>query len=213
MISSIQEFLKPPLLITVFLGANDACLFPPMVHVPLNNYEANIRSFVESILVDPFMENTRILLITPPPVNVREAVSSVDVILEDEDKEEAERQFEEQCRDAAGFKTWVSKKTYAERIVQIAQSYNSSEYRDRLAVLDFWRALTDHALLQEGRGKVSEGPLDISTNGKWPGCGLPGAKEFDSGVFTDRLHLGEMGYWVLSDGVMEVLQSKWAGIL
>lgn len=61
---------EPPLLFTIWLGANDACPPEYAAHVPIARYEENLRFFVESILSEPRMEGTRIVLITPPPINV-----------------------------------------------------------------------------------------------------------------------------------------------
>lgn len=89
----------------------------------------------------------------------------------------------------------------------------AGEYQERedgkVAVVDFWRTLTCYGLTQEGREELVEGEIDVSLNGKWPGSGLPGAKEFETGVFTDRLHLGEQGYEVLSTEVLRVMVEKW----
>ncbi|KND00759.1 uncharacterized protein SPPG_03872 [Spizellomyces punctatus DAOM BR117] len=55
-------------LVTVFLGANDATLpFWPQQHVPLSAYRDNLHSIIASIR--NFSSNTRILLITPPPIH------------------------------------------------------------------------------------------------------------------------------------------------
>ncbi|PON99114.1 Lipase [Trema orientale] len=59
-----------PLAVTVFFGANDACLpdrCSAFQHVPLDEYKPNLHSIVS------FLKNrwptTRILLITPPPID------------------------------------------------------------------------------------------------------------------------------------------------
>ncbi|TPX72178.1 hypothetical protein SpCBS45565_g00408 [Spizellomyces sp. 'palustris'] len=55
-------------LVTVFLGTNDATLPSwPQQHVPLSAYRDNLHSIIASIRT--FSSNTRILLITPPPVH------------------------------------------------------------------------------------------------------------------------------------------------
>ncbi|ORX69154.1 SGNH hydrolase [Linderina pennispora] len=58
-------------LFTILLGANDAQLSPLKQHVPLDEFQANIEYFVRS-LTSPtsqfYSPDTRIILITPPPV-------------------------------------------------------------------------------------------------------------------------------------------------
>ncbi|XVF25687.1 hypothetical protein REPUB_Repub13aG0235200 [Reevesia pubescens] len=58
------------LAVTVFFGANDACLtdrYAAFQHVPLNEYKKNLHSIVSSF--KKRWPKTLILLITPPPVD------------------------------------------------------------------------------------------------------------------------------------------------
>jgi isoamyl acetate esterase len=200
------------LLITIFLGANDA-VSSPQVHVPLDTFITNIRSFVKAILTSPATSSTKILLITPPPINAQKAFpEDYDVVdLAGETFAESEKKFEMELRNRSGFKTWCSKLRYAEAIVTLAGEFKDRE-DGRVAVADFWRSITNHGLSQEGRRKLVEGNVDTKVNGKWPGCGLPGAEEFDPAVFTDRLHLGAKGYEVLSAEVLDVLDKNWPNL-
>jgi isoamyl acetate esterase len=148
------------------------------------------------------MSTTKVLLITPPPINVHKAVpySAEDLSLEGEQLEKWERQFEEECRERMGFRTWLNKLKYAEAVVRLADSFQEagSAGEGRVAVVDFWRALTNFGLSKERRAELGEGEVNTEVNGKWPGSGLPGAKEFEKGVFTDMLHLGEKVSWLTS---------------
>ncbi|XVF27531.1 hypothetical protein REPUB_Repub14bG0115900 [Reevesia pubescens] len=59
-----------PLAITVFFGANDACLpdrYAAFQHVPLHEYKQNLHSLVSSF--KKRWPKTLILLITPPPID------------------------------------------------------------------------------------------------------------------------------------------------
>ncbi|XP_022720979.1 GDSL esterase/lipase At5g45920-like isoform X2 [Durio zibethinus] len=59
-----------PLAITVFFGANDACLpdrYAAFQHVPLDEYKRNLHSIVSSF--KKRWPKTLILLITPPPID------------------------------------------------------------------------------------------------------------------------------------------------
>ncbi|KAH0985781.1 hypothetical protein GBA52_012958 [Prunus armeniaca] len=59
-----------PLAVTVFFGANDACLpdrCSAFQHVPVNEYKQNLHSIVS--FLKKRWPTTRILLITPPPID------------------------------------------------------------------------------------------------------------------------------------------------
>ncbi|TEB36221.1 GDSL Lipase/Acylhydrolase [Coprinellus micaceus] len=56
--------------LTLWFGANDACIKPSPQHVPLEKFEANIRKMIN--LVQSRSPDTRILLITAPPVNTHQ---------------------------------------------------------------------------------------------------------------------------------------------
>jgi len=60
-----------PLLITIFLGANDAVLsdIHPQ-YVPLNQYSENLKQMLKEIKT--LHPNIRVILITPPPINERD---------------------------------------------------------------------------------------------------------------------------------------------
>ncbi|KZF23114.1 SGNH hydrolase [Xylona heveae TC161] len=194
-----------PLFFTIFLGANDACLLPSKgTYVPLREFEENIRYYVETLLEHEVTHGTRIILITPPPVNVRTPLLSETSDLEEETR---------LARQGRGYRTYVSKKRFADKIKEIAASY---EKNDRVACLDLW-----DALMQYGRenGK-SDGftPLDGAKDDdkekddddeKTPGSGLPGAKEFSKDVFVDGLHFGTEGYNLLSTKLLELISAKW----
>ncbi|XP_017978038.1 PREDICTED: GDSL esterase/lipase At5g45920 isoform X1 [Theobroma cacao] len=60
----------PPLAVTVFFGANDACLpdrYAAFQHVPVDEYQQNLHSIVSSL--KKRWPKTLILLITPPPID------------------------------------------------------------------------------------------------------------------------------------------------
>lgn len=52
---------------TVFFGANDACIYPNPQCVPLSQYSANLIKIITHPLVKA--HSPRIMLITPPPIN------------------------------------------------------------------------------------------------------------------------------------------------
>ncbi|KAL1605702.1 hypothetical protein SLS59_003505 [Nothophoma quercina] len=177
-------------LFTIFLGANDACFVGDTEYVPLPSFEANIRFFVETILTQDAMPDTKIILITPPPINI----SSPDAKGKDIDEIEELNASKWEQR---GYRTYMSKKRYAERIMQIAREY---EETGRVVGVDFWGDLTK-ARMKEVKEEYDERKL--------PGSGLYGARDFGEEYFTDGLHLDKKGYNVLSKALYETMVAKW----
>lgn len=73
---------NPPLLVTVFLGANDAALTPIELstatinqEVPLPEYKANLHKIVAHL--KKLSDHTHVVLITPPPVDGQEFVKFI----------------------------------------------------------------------------------------------------------------------------------------
>lgn len=103
---------------------------------------------------------------------------------------------EELERAGRAFRTYVSKRRFAEEVVRIAGEFagEGGEGEGRVAVVDFWKACVDAALGEQGRGDevVGDGVGEKYEDGRLPGCGLRGAKAFGEGWFTDGLHLGPL---------------------
>jgi hypothetical protein len=177
---------------------------PEGEYVPLPRFEYNIREFVEIILTQDALRSTKIVLITPPPINIPDAVP------EDEDEDDflgpaaaaALKASRQDPKEDRGYKTYMSKKRYAEKIMEIAQSY---EETGRVVGFDYWKSLVDKGLEDQGRHRDE----DAYDEERLPGCGLKLAKEFGKGYFTDGLHLGARGYNVLSAGLLELMLKKW----
>ncbi|KAG8954693.1 hypothetical protein FRC04_011126 [Tulasnella sp. 424] len=71
-------------LLTIWLGANDACLLPSPQHLSLDRFIANLRqmvSMVQSPDSEYYSPETRIILITPPPFS--EAARAADLAARD----------------------------------------------------------------------------------------------------------------------------------
>ncbi|KAI0590442.1 GDSL-like Lipase/Acylhydrolase family protein [Pyrenophora tritici-repentis] len=179
------------LLFTIFIGANDACMIGDTPMVPWPFFSANIRNFLDTILTERAMEDTKIVLITPPPIN--------STVVEKKDDSTAENieYMNEFRRGAARFRTYMNKKRYAEGIMQIAEEYTET---GRVVGLNFWKDIVDAMLEEEGEEYNEDMP---------PGCGLLGSKNFPKGWFTDGLHLNVKGYGVLSKSLFELVTSKW----
>jgi hypothetical protein len=137
------------------------------------------------------LANTKIVLITPPPLNGN--VSNPEPGMSEREIEEINRWRKEGSK----YKTYMSKKRYAEGIMQIASEY---EETGRVAGLDFWQDVVVAMIEEEGRTYDEHMPS---------GCGLLGSSAFPDGWFTDGLHLNVKGYNVLSKGLMELVVGKW----
>jgi lysophospholipase L1-like esterase len=62
-------------ILVIWFGANDACIEPSPQHVPLLKFIANIKRLVEMVSSPRsphYSSATRIILITPPPVNTHQ---------------------------------------------------------------------------------------------------------------------------------------------
>ncbi|EPQ54261.1 SGNH hydrolase [Gloeophyllum trabeum ATCC 11539] len=70
--SKDQEHLPKVQLLTIWFGANDACIPPSPQHVPLPTFSANLSKLINLVKSpdSPYHSpSTRVILITPPPVN------------------------------------------------------------------------------------------------------------------------------------------------
>jgi lysophospholipase L1-like esterase len=181
----------PTLLFTIFLGANDACMIGDTESVPWLLFSANYHNFIDTILSHDALVDTKIVLITPPPIN-----GNVLELQEGMSETEAE-EVNRWRKSGPSHKTYMSKKRYADGIMQIAGEY---EETGRVAGLNFWQDIVDAMLKEEGETYNAEMP---------PGCGLLGASAFPDGWFTDGLHLNVKGYNVLSKGLTDLVTEKW----
>ncbi|KAI9862092.1 MAG: hypothetical protein M1813_004867 [Trichoglossum hirsutum] len=188
--------LPPPLLFVIFLGANDAVLPRFSQHVPLPEYEANLRYYVDTLLAHPMTKGTKIVLITPPPIDIPPS--------DDEDEFDipvVRAQLTSEDLDGPGYRTYLNKKMYAEKVMEIARSYGGSG--DLVVGLDFWTAMINY-----GRAMGKEKGIPDHDE-RLPGSGLSGAVYFGREVFLDGLHLGPLGYNVLSGELLSLLTKRW----
>ncbi|KAK2792726.1 hypothetical protein FQN52_002788 [Onygenales sp. PD_12] len=191
-----------PLFITIFLGANDACLLADSTYVPLPEYEEHIRHYITTILEHPLMQETKIILIAPPPVDVPSSSDAVDDLPE---VAEVLRAIE---RVGRGHRTWQSKRLFAKKIIEIGRDFEGKT--GRVAVMDFWTMVTkakceELAISEEAYQRLDERDM-------LPGSGMPGAKEFGKEWFVDGLHFGKKAYEVLGRELLELLLAKWPAL-
>ncbi|KAF2121561.1 SGNH hydrolase-type esterase domain-containing protein [Lophiotrema nucula] len=192
----------PTLLITIWLGANDACVGTG-AHVPLPKFEDNIRSFVDQVLAEEQLRDTKVVLITPPPINIPDAEPEDDGMDLGPAAAAAMKAFDP--KKSRSYIVYKSKRTYGEKIMEIAASYAET---GRVVGLDYWKALIDAGLDDQHR----LGDEDAYHEDMLPGSGLPWAKAFKQGYFSDGLHLEGLAYDVLSKAVVELIQTKWPAL-
>ena len=168
-----------PLFVTIFLGANDACIMGGDTYVPFAEYQEHIRHYVTSILESPATQGTKIVLISPPPVDVPTPPGAN--LMDDPMVASIIRAGAASGR---GHRTWQSKRKFAKKIVEIGREFE--EKTDLVMVFDFWTVITKSACKAQG-DDFDE--LDLEE--LLPGSGMPGAKEFGTQYFTDGLHFGE----------------------
>jgi len=111
--------------LTIWFGANDACIKPSPQHVPLAKFTSNL-TYMVNMIKSPtspyYAPTTRIVLITPPPVNTFQRRAD----LESRQPPLAlDRDFE-------------VTKAYAERVQVVARSQN-------VALVDVWTTLWEAA--------------------------------------------------------------------
>lgn len=135
-------------------------------------------------MVQDKLNDTKIVLITPPPINIPDP--SPEDVNKREDPDLGPRfaaaPASHDPKEEKGYRTYISKKRYAEKIMEIAKSYEDT---NRVIGLNFWKALIDAALEEQHR----LGDEDAYDEDRLPGCGLKWAKAFKPGYFTDGLHL------------------------
>lgn len=130
----------PPVALTVFFGANDACLpdrYAAFQHVPLDEYKQNLHSIVSSLKKQ--WPKTLILLITPPPIDEDGRLRHPFV--------ENPSGFPERTNEAAG--------SFAKACVETAEECG-------IAVVDLWTRMQQYtdwrkAYLSDGLHLTKEG--------------------------------------------------------
>ena len=116
-------------LLTIWFGANDSVLPAERQHVPLAQFAANLKqliTMVRSPSSEYYSPKTRILLISPPPVNTYQR--SMDLASRNPPRE-CDRDFE-------------FTKLYARAVVKIAQE-------EGVAVADIWTVIWEAAGREE----------------------------------------------------------------
>ena len=121
--------------ITIWFGANDACIPPSPQHVPLDEFVANLRQMVSLVRAADPSHETRIILLTPPPVNTRQRGAAL-----------AARDPPQACD-----RKFLVTKQYAEAVLAVAAI-------EHVSVVDVWSAMYQAA--EEDEAQLSRFLLD-----------------------------------------------------
>ncbi|KAJ5342258.1 Esterase SGNH hydrolase-type subgroup [Penicillium brevicompactum] len=145
-IQVFDKFFPPPQianvrLMTVFFGANDACVPGHDQHVPVDQYKENLKTIIQHPAT--VAQNPRIILISPPPVN----------------------EYQLEAFDAAKDTPHPSRmasftKLYAAAAQEVAASLN-------VPVVDLWSAFMQTTSWQEGQPLI--GSRDAPNNETFAG--------------------------------------------
>ncbi|KAJ5542527.1 Esterase SGNH hydrolase-type subgroup [Penicillium sp. DV-2018c] len=109
---------------TIFFGANDACVPGLSQHVPLDRYEENLKTIIQHPATQA--QNPRLILITPPPVNEHQL-----------------EEFDASKDTPFPSRTAISTKSYAAAAQKVGASLN-------IAVVDLWSAFMRFTGWNEG---------------------------------------------------------------
>ncbi|KAF8590483.1 GDSL Lipase/Acylhydrolase [Ramaria rubella] len=118
---SEQPYVPKIALLTLWFGANDACIPPSPQHVPLPKFASNLAHFVRMIKSpdsEYYSSSTRILLFTPPPINTFQRGAD---LLSRNPPLALDRTFE-------------TTKSYADMVKEVGE-------KEGVPVLDVWTAL------------------------------------------------------------------------
>lgn len=119
-------------ILTIWLGANDAALPGTPQHIPLPTYASNLSGLIKAV-TDPasprFSSYTKIVLLTPPPVNTYQWLEHIR--LNDPSKEASDRKFE------------VTQQ-YAEAVKEVGK-------KEGVPVVDLWTTFWDAVGHEERR--------------------------------------------------------------
>ncbi|KAH8117590.1 SGNH hydrolase [Phellopilus nigrolimitatus] len=123
---NVQTLASKIRLLTIWFGANDSCLPSSFQHVPLAKYGENLTRLIHMVTAPTsawHSPSTKIVLITPPPINTHQRPETVET--ESGLPGELDRAFAVTAE-------------YAQKVRQIG-------LQERIPVLDAWQALWDVA--------------------------------------------------------------------
>uniref|UniRef100_A0A0W0F936 SGNH hydrolase-type esterase domain-containing protein n=1 Tax=Moniliophthora roreri TaxID=221103 RepID=A0A0W0F936_MONRR len=118
-----QKYTPKVRLLVIWFGANDACIRPSPQHVSITKFISNLKhmvNMVQSPKSEYYLAETKIILVTPPPVN------------EFQRKEDPESRSPPRELD----RLFDTTKEYAEAVKDVARE-------EEVAVVDIWSALWD----------------------------------------------------------------------
>lgn len=153
-------------ILTIWFGANDACVPPSPQHVPLPKFISNLKSMISFVKsCDSQPSGTHILLISPPPVNTIDRAAD---LASRDPPLQLDREFE------------VTKR-YAQAVEQVARE-------EGVAFVDVWNKIWDAADREEVnlRRFLRDG-LHLNAEGYAVRALLAFFSNFDWTVVVDRI--------------------------
>lgn len=103
-----QQHVPKVRILTIWFGANDAALHPSPQHVPLARYKSNLSRLIHTVRSPDssrYSPDTRVILLTPPPVDPKRWELTLEETAEGDEqglfqrKFEVTRQYAEAARD------------------------------------------------------------------------------------------------------------------
>lgn len=141
-----QQHVPKVRLLTIWYGANDSCIPPSIQHVPLPTFITNVTTLVRKVTSPSsphYSPVTRIILITPPPVNTHQRAA--DLATRDPPKL-LDREFE------------VTRQ-YAEAVKDVGR-------KEQVPVVDMWTLLWDASgHVEENLSEFLEDGLHLNVKG------------------------------------------------
>ncbi|KAI1298187.1 hypothetical protein EDD11_006869 [Mortierella claussenii] len=149
-----QPALRPPpkiQFLSIFFGANDACIHPSPQHVDLSRYEHNMRSLIDMVHhpdSPTYSPGTRVIVICPPPIDEAQwAIRRKERGMAMDRNKDVTRQYSEKCRTVA--QEYQSK--YAR---QQDQSSDNHHHYHQIDVIDTWTLMMDQ--MQNGQRTLDD---------------------------------------------------------
>ncbi|KAI0668538.1 SGNH hydrolase [Trametes maxima] len=144
-----QQHAPKVRLLTIWFGANDAALPHSKQHVPLDQFQANLRHIIHAVRSPEspyYSPDTRIILITPPPVDPARWAAWLEEAAPETKGDPPDRSFEQAQR-------------YAEGVRDVAT-------QEGVAVADAWTRIWEAAGRDESRlGEYLSDGLHLNTRG------------------------------------------------
>jgi lysophospholipase L1-like esterase len=193
-------------LLVIFLGANDAAIPPSGQHVPLARYQNNLKALVDMVqspMSRYYSKNTRVVLVTPPPLDESAWAKKCAKEGRPLDRRAATTQkYAETCVKLAN-ELMIPVLDLHTLILEKAGAKGSTLPRNRISSL--------FSAFNRGSNRSKENIQSTSS-----GDAKPTTAESSIGslgdYLVDGLHLGPLGNRVLFEGIVGVIKRAWSDL-